>query len=27
LVEWPFGIDSDAMTNDLQILLRQISQK
>jgi protein SCO1/2 len=27
LVEWPFGIDSDAMTNDLQILLSQISQK
>ena len=27
LVEWPFGIDSDAMTNDLQILLRQSSQK
>jgi protein SCO1/2 len=25
LVEWPFGIDSEAMTNDLKILLEQIS--
>ena len=25
LVEWPFGIDSKAMTNDLKILLEQIS--
>lgn len=27
LVEWPFGIDSDAMTHDLQILLDQTSKK
>lgn len=25
LVEWPFGIDNKAMTNDLKILLEQIS--
>jgi protein SCO1/2 len=25
LVEWPFGIDSEAMTKDLKILLEQIS--
>ena len=25
LVEWPFGIDSKAMTNDLKILLEQIA--
>ena len=25
LVEWPFGIDNKAMSNDLKILLEQIS--
>ena len=27
LVEWPFGIDNDAMRNDLKILLKQISRQ
>lgn len=27
LVEWPFGIDNDAMRNDLKILLEQISRQ